>query len=459
LRLLFAALMGVSVSAFAANLCEGAAAGRGVSLAYFNGINTTKMGAIGAMLELREAVGSRTTAGERITYELMYNHRTRFFTDARELFDQRVIALSGMADLSGRYELFFGAYRVGRWWDAISGIRPRGEIAGLLEDYRTRITAAAGQFIATIAEYRPPMADYAEHRTRVRNWILEGKKIMFVSHSRGAPFLNAAYDYAKSTLTSEEDRRSLGAYYIASTTSRTGGWDHALADKDEIINALRAAGTELLPHTHTIPGGFNNPPDAFGNRDPLGHGLIEIYLNPSLPIRDAIKTQITTTINRLVAPETAQASSGFFTVTLTWDGEGDVDLRIFEPGGVKVYDMGKQGESGYLDVDNTEANGPEHYFATCDSDKLQTGFYAIGLSNYAGADGRTATVQVASWNDGVLGTSQITLGPPMGDNTWPLFGVLVSRDSNGRYSASLGPILIESVDQATPLLVLNGSPR
>jgi hypothetical protein len=54
------------------------------------------------------------------------------------------------------------------------------------------------------------------------------------------------------------------------------------------------------------------------------------------------------------------------------------------------------------------------------------------IANYARADGRTATVQVASWADGVLGTASVTLGEPTGDvPSEYLFQVELTEDEDG----------------------------
>jgi uncharacterized protein YfaP (DUF2135 family) len=126
---------------------------------------------------------------------------------------------------------------------------------------------------------------------------------------------------------------------------------------------------------------------------------------------------------------------------LTWDGPGDSDLHTYEPNQSHVYYGSMFGTSGYLDVDNTVANGPEHYYASCDSTTLQTGNYQIAVANYARAEGRTATVQIASWKDGVLGTKSVTLGSSTG--SYPgfyLFDVGVTKNNQtGKYSVTLEP--------------------
>jgi hypothetical protein len=53
-----------------------------------------------------------------------------------------------------------------------------------------------------------------------------------------------------------------------------------------------------------------------------------------------------------------------FSLTLTWDTPtADVDLHVYEPGGKHVYFGSTLGDNGaYLDFDDTEGFGPEHYY-------------------------------------------------------------------------------------------------
>lgn len=212
---------------------------------------------------------------------------------------------------------------------------------------------------------------------------------------------------------------------------------HTLANVDLVINGLRIAGS-VPDITDTMPGYFLRSPGLNGKTDILGHGLLEIYLNSTLPMIVRIREHVNTALNTLVSPE-AQASQGFFTVTLTWNGGGDVDLHTYEPNGSHVYYQSKSGTAGYLDVDNTSANGPEHYFASCDQTKLLLGNYRIAIANYARAEGRTATLQIASWKEGVLGTKSVTLGQATGDNpTYTIFNAIIEKDDeNDEYKMKL----------------------
>lgn len=230
---------------------------------------------------------------------------------------------------------------------------------------------------------------------------------------------------------------SVKVVHIAPASPTTNG-SHTLADLDLVINGLRAVGT-VPSITDNIPGYLLRPAGLNGLKDPKGHGILEIYLNPSLTTSIRIKNHINTALDTLVAPP-VQASSGFFTTTLTWNGTGDTDLHVYEPDSSHVFYRYMLGTTGYLDVDNTTANGPEHYFASCDSTKLQTGTYQVAVANYNAADGRIATVQIASWNDGVLGTKSVILGAATGDvPSYTLFNVIVTKNTQtGKYSVNIG---------------------
>src|SRR5690606_31569352 len=104
--------------------------------------------------------------------------------------------------------------------------------------------------------------------------------------------------------------------------------------------------------------------------DKSGHTLDGTYLDASRPGRERVQQMADQGLASLVTPPAA-GNRGFFTTMLTWDGVGDVDLHTIEPAGTHVYYASKIGQVGALDVDNTAADGPEHYYASCDTAQLQ----------------------------------------------------------------------------------------
>lgn len=408
------------------NLCRET----GIAFAFLNGVQTTESQANRALQELKRIHGQTAPGGDQIKYETLYNY-SNGFEDFVETFEQRLQEQEGL--LAGRYELFFEALNGGgSWWSSI--VNTVSAATGLLTGFVDWYKSAAISQLTSLLGNPPTLANYMEHQSRIDNWILEGKKILFVAHSQGNLFANAAYAYAAPKAAAG----SVKVVHIASASPTLNG-EHTLADLDLVINGLRAVGT-VASITDSIPGYLLCPAGMNGEKDLLGHGLIEIYINPGLEISNRVKSHITTALSTLVAPP-AQATSGFFTTTLTWDGSGDVDLHTYEPSGSHVYYRNMRGASGYLDVDNTVAYGPEHYYASCDSARLQEGTYRVAIANYARAAGRVATVQVASWDDGVLGTRSVTLGAATGDNpVYAMFNVVVSKNAqSGKYSATLAP--------------------
>ena len=401
----------------------------GVAFVFFNGVQTTPSGANRAKEEFKRIHGDKSASGDEIRYEVLYNYSDGF-EDFVETFEQRLQEQEGL--LEGRFELFFEALNGdGPWWSKI--IETVSSSADILGGFVDWYQASVVQQLTTLFGNPPTTVNYAEHKSRIDNWILEGKKLLFVAHSQGNLFVNAAYNYATSKTTSD----SVKVVHIAPASPSLNG-SHTLADLDLVINGLRVAGS-VPSITDNIPGYLLRPAGVNGKKDIRGHGLLEIYINPSIVTSARVKSHINSALDSLVAPP-AQASSGFFTATLTWNGSGDVDLHTFEPNGSHVYYRSMNGSSGYLDVDNTVADGPEHYYASCDSSTLQTGIYQIAIANYDAADGRTATVQIASWKDGVLGTKSATLGAATGDNpAFSLFNIVVTKDeATSKYSVSIG---------------------
>lgn len=400
---------------------------RGTVFGFFNGVKTTRIEAQIAREYIRHTFGDRTENDEKIKYELFYNY-TNGFEDFVETFEQRLQEQDEI--LGNRFELFFQVlHQEGSWWEKITNIIPAtADLLGAIsDDLQASILNALTENIAN----PPTIANYAEHMSRIDNFVLEGKKLLFFAHSQGNLFVNSAYDYTISKI----DSASVKVVHVAPASPTLRG-SHTLADLDLVINGLRVVGS-VPDITDYMPGYLLRPAGLNGKKDILGHGLLEIYLNPSLTMLDRIRDHVTTALNTLVTPN-IQVSQGFFTVTLTWNGSGDVDLHTYEPNGSHVYYRHKRGTSGYLDFDNTSANGPEHYFASCDQSQLLLGNYRIAIANYSRADGRTATLQLASWKEGVLSTKSVTLGQATGnDPVYSIFNLSIEEDESGEYQVNL----------------------
>ena len=191
-------IFGFASSAYAAtetNLCRDT----GVAFVFFNGVQTTKPQAEIAKQELKRIHGEQSAQGDAIKYEVLYNY-SNGFEDFVETFEQRLKEQEGL--LEGRFELFFEALQGGgTWWSKI--IDSITSAAGILNGFVDWYKAAAINNLTTLLGNPPTTSNYVEHRTRIDNWVLEGKKILFVAHSQGNLFANAAYNYALTKITSD----------------------------------------------------------------------------------------------------------------------------------------------------------------------------------------------------------------------------------------------------------------
>jgi hypothetical protein len=241
-----------------------------VAFVFFNGIWTTASEADLALFEFRKLHGEMTSRGEGIRYEKLYNY-TNGFEDIVETFEQRLQEQGRL--IEGRFELFSEALDGdGPWWSKI--INSVSSTAAILDGFVNWYQARLIQSLTELAANPPTTVNYSEHRVRIDNLILEGNKLLFVAHSQGNLFANAAYNYARTKVSSE----SVNLVHIAPASPILNG-NHTLGDIDLVINALRLVGS-VASVTDFMPGYLLRPPGANGQTDIKGHGLLPIYMLP-----------------------------------------------------------------------------------------------------------------------------------------------------------------------------------
>lgn len=413
------------------SLCQNS----GYTVGFFNGVwNTpTTSDAYGGVLALSSLIGP-VYAGEPVDFELFYNHTgttvgATGMQDLVETFMQRAREIDESGALEQRFEFFWEvlAGKEFTFWERLQLVHP--SIEGARDALKEELLAKMTQGLGGMLSSPPTLADRQEHAARLEERVLQGKKILMVAHSQGNLFLNSAYDY----ISAKADVDSVKAVHIAPASTSTRG-PHILADIDLIINGLRLTWGNVPAVNLNLP---------FSAADLSGHTLVGTYLDGARKGPGVVLGAALSAMDELVTP-TALASDGFFTATLTWDGAGDVDLHTYEPYGAHVYYYQPDGESGLLDVDNRVAVGPEHYFASCYADQLQVGSYFIGINHYEEAEGRVATIQIASSKQGVLATKSLSVGAARrGDGDYDpiiVFQVSVLVDEENNYSVVVNEI-------------------
>ncbi len=295
-------------------------------IVYQNGELTTPLQAFSAKNELAINLGNSYN-NQSIRYDLAYNYSSKAFDKLLESANQR------------------------HWYI---------ELARQVYNWNYKINAS----------------ELNQHIEKYREAILQGQKLLVVSHSQGNFYTNLARQMlAKQKPTIP--MQSFGIFAVATPTNIVGNGNSSyLTNHLDIIslvpNSLAANWTLRRADNGKIVDNIGSIP---------AHSFTDTYLSPNYDIRAEFIKAIKQELNNLEKPPQI-VKNGSITVTLIWnlENKNDVDLHILEPNKIHVYYGSKTGISGYLDVDNTQGFGPEHYYADCK--KLQVGEYLIGVNYY-----------------------------------------------------------------------------
>jgi hypothetical protein len=450
----------------------------GVMVGYFNGVNTDYSAARLATRVLNYQYGNTTPSGEKMFYETFYNRTDGLPTDVIETMNLRLGEID--ARLKNRYDLILKTLLGDIGWARALGSVSAALHAELESKLNGLLPNLVASFSRLIGNPQSTNADLAANQQLLEKYKTEGKKFVLVAHSEGNLFANRAYNY----VTGGSFQSVAKVIHVAPASTELHG-DYVLGDMDLVINGLRlmAPGdvpannwpliavfgkevssylelaasnavtvgdyaTAFVLKTLSLVTGieYREPDDILNATDWMGHGFFEIYNNPNKTGKtQAGRSRLNTVWTNTLAEVDATArqnpiADGFFTVTMTWDQAGDIDLHTLEPAGTHVYYSNRSGQSGYLDRDDTVATGPEHYYASCAASALQTGNYNFGVVNYYGVTGTTATLQVYDYQQRLLGTYSTVVGGPTRSSGMPgpLFTLSVATDPNtGEYIVTL----------------------
>jgi hypothetical protein len=263
----------------------------GVVFGFFNGVQTTEDAAQEALQRhIAPLYGPTTPAGHPITYDLFYND-TEGLADFAETFDQRLREHDAV--LTDRFELFFAVVKGDRggWWGALTEAVPAA--AKLFSDLLETVMAKAlQQLTRTLGD--PSLAAVSQrHRAQIDRWAAQDRKLLLFAHSQGNLFVNAAHAHSLT----KTDTASVRVVHVAPASPTLAG-RHTLADKDFVINGLRATGL-VAPITDIVPGYASRPAGLNGRRDLLGHGLLEMYLNAKLSTSTRLATDVNHALTEL----------------------------------------------------------------------------------------------------------------------------------------------------------------
>lgn len=258
----------------------------------------------------------------------------------------------------------------GGFFNFLAGIIVESSMAGRLLDLFTETTEAA-----TLDK----IYQFASSR------LLAGEKIIVVSHSQGNFYGNELYEKIKNDLPGKI--QSIKLVSIATPSSYVAGEDSSsypyLTLKCDKINDVPGN----LEYNYTLPTQDDTHGDVY-----LHHSLTKEYLGNS-DSRDKIYELLVAQITSAQWSE-SEIGNGDLVIMLNWGSEPDVDLHIYEPDSTHVYFSNLVGNYGYLDLDDTNGYGPEHYYIV--ENGLKDGTYQVWLHYYYGANPETANLMIVA---------------------------------------------------------------
>lgn len=269
---------------------------------FFNGVWNTQLEA-GDGLKALQLLMKPVFSNLDVDYDVFYNTtgcdwlKVTCLRDIAETFAQRGGDFQQVA--AKRWELFWDVLR-GRHAtsDSAAGKMAAevGAAGGKLTDalqatFQALLTTKISQ-MARLMTTPPTEQDMASHKSKVADYAGKGYKMVFVAHSQGNLFANAAYDHLKNRYTNPYFVRLV---HLAPASAGVRGL-HILVDIDLVINGLRAIGG--------APRITMSIPTSIG--DLSGHMLIETYLDGSRAGRqwvlDAIRDAMAVTSNPNTIP-------------------------------------------------------------------------------------------------------------------------------------------------------------
>ena len=383
----------------------------GYAFIFFNGIWNLRQDAVYSAHMLREKINlSKNFNAQPVRYELFYNQtgcvkgKISCLEDIGEMFLQRISAIDN--NLKDKWDIFWKLLSL----KGIASITDRSifgqksskisVIKDAIKGLHEKLASSAAKYIASLLIHNDSLnVDLSQHENRIKTLAAEGYKLMLVPHSQGNLFAVSAYQ--KALEVNDYTNDSIGIFHIAPPLADLRG-AYILADKDMVIQSLNGLGcigvpraNYKLPFKHIIT-------------DLSGHTLESTYLNKNLSCCKMIESSVKKKMLAMKTPIHFSPKADL-TVTLTWDGLGDVDLHIDEPSGNHIYHKNREGD-GYLDIDNTKGYGPEHYYFRYKRGMPEKLAFKVSIVNYMGARGRQATIQVASGAEGEIFSSTVDLG-------------------------------------------------
>lgn len=295
------------------------------------------------------------------------------------------------------------------------------------------------------------ISSYQALSYHVVDTLLQGNKVIVVAHSQGNYVAQGIYSYIMSLPSVRESAKtSLRVVGVANVARTTPSNMYTTIAQDAAV--LAHMGTGGNPMLFNFDAAFSNgdnlvlsheliKTEAQKQSDSLNHSFIKTYLsgkfskdknftshkfpivrrgsNPVQFLHQKIVGDVVKAINESEYPQKI-AENGIVTSTLTWLGDDDIDLYVKEPFKTVFFDE-QEGDIGYLDIDDTDGQGPEHYYLQCsDLVEFQNSHKPNSINMIFSVDQYSARKDAPE---------VVTLGIRVGRNSDEYGGILLSRTS------------------------------
>ncbi len=376
---------------------------------YMNGMNNTRETARSTRDSLESIYKPQLLAmypTETFNFIMGYNRYNKSFLlkkELREVFLQKMIEFTDLDENS--------AFNVQRWWFANSASQKLHDYIAQREDGE-KILKYLNKYEA---ESTLLINDRSKNFVSVKGDLMSGHRVILFANSQGNLFANSIYDDLQNEPTM---LHSLGIVSVATPASRAWLNRYVTATDDVVINKIRylAIIKGYGNRFDALPGWVtNSDADEMYKRTSAKHYLLPDYMHPALPSRAIIDTYLFQLCSELPFPEPT-LGDGALKIRLMWGKQPDVDLHIKEPDGTIVNYTNKRGSSGYLDRDDTDGYGPEHYYV--EWDQLQEGFYEIGVIFYSGQSPELADIEIVDAYKNVTQKSVMLTGGGIASSHW-----------------------------------------
>jgi hypothetical protein len=253
----------------------------------------------------------------------------------------------------------------------------------------------------------PAVQDHVEKYNKL---LGEGNKVVVVAHSQGNLFANIAHLFIDS-----QHIDGFGIVSVGNPDSYVAGSGPYTTLYEDII--IKIVPRSLRANILNFIG--------INWRDVTGHMFAKSYMAKGRKAEKKILNDIFDKIIGLNFP-TTRLGNGIITATLTWGNNPDLDLHVFEPNGSHVYYSNLHGISGYLDRDDKNGFGPEHYYVSCDT--FEPGTYRFGVNYFHGFSAETGTLTIKAGNliQSRKHTFTQSSGPSGNSNPYILFEVEIT---------------------------------